>query len=84
MLAIFGMFFAIFSPLIGNKTFTENPEKGAAEQLSRTPSRASLNPIAEDLAKERWTDSNNTRQERNEVCEYQSNLVLYSSWILKL
>ena len=61
--------FARSKSLVELPTFTENPEKGAAEQLSRTPSRASLNPIAEDLAEERWTDSNNTRQARNEVCE---------------
>ena len=42
-------------------TFTEKPEKGAAEQLSRTSSRSSLNPIPEYAAIEMWT-------EINEVC----------------
>ena len=41
-------------------SFTVNPEKGAAEQLSRTPSRTSLNTI------DFFLDKNITK---NRVCE---------------
>ena len=52
--------------LVELPTFTVKPEEGAAEQLSRTPSKTSLKTIAEDILDEKL-DVTDTGREFNEV-----------------